>query len=95
VYDAGSGQFLTGSFMDDFMPRAGMIRNMHVGDKPLPTKLNVLGAKGVGEEGCGGALSALTNAVMDALDPLRIHHLEMPLTPNELWPEMHAAERRI
>jgi carbon-monoxide dehydrogenase large subunit len=91
VYDAGSGQFLSGSFMDYFMPRAGMIRSMNVGDEPLPTKLNVLGAKGVGEAGCGGSLPALTNAVMNALGPLGIHHLDMPLTPNRVWHAIHNA----
>jgi aerobic carbon-monoxide dehydrogenase large subunit len=94
VYDAGSGQFLTGSFMDYFMPRAGMIRSMTVGDEPLPTKLNVLGAKGVGEAGCGGSLPALTNAVMNALGPLGIHHLDMPLTSNKLWHAIQGAKHR-
>jgi len=93
VYDPESGQLLTGSFMDYCMPRAGMIRNMKIGDEPLPTKLNVLGAKGVGEAGCGGSLPALTNAVMNALGPLGIHHLDMPLTPNKLWHAISAAGR--
>ena len=94
VYDAQSGQLLSGSFMDYFMPRAGMIRNLSVGDEPLPTKLNVLGAKGVGEAGCGGSLPALTNAVMNALGPLGIHHLDMPLTPNRVWQAIRGAKRR-
>jgi carbon-monoxide dehydrogenase large subunit len=94
VYDAQSGQLLTGSFMDYFMPRAGMIRKFNVGEQPLPTKLNVLGAKGVGEAGCGGSLPALTNAVMNALGPLGIHHLDMPLTPNKVWQAIRGAKRR-
>ena len=94
VYDAQSGQLLSGSFMDYFMPRAGMIRNMNIGDEPLPTKLNALGAKGVGEAGCGGSLPALTNAVMNALEPLGIHHLDMPLTPNKVWQAIRGAKRR-
>jgi carbon-monoxide dehydrogenase large subunit len=94
VYDPDSGQFLTGSFMDYAMPRAGMIRNINVGDQPLPTKLNVLGAKGVGEAGCGGSLPALTNAVMNALAPLGIHHLDMPLTPNKIWDAIQSAKQR-
>jgi carbon-monoxide dehydrogenase large subunit len=70
-----------------------MIGGKHVGDEPLPIKLNVLGARGVGEVGCGGSLPALTNAVMDAPGPLRIHGLAMP--PNTPWQATHAAERRI
>lgn len=93
VYDAASGQFLSGSFMDYFMPRAGMIRSMTVGDEPLPTRLNALGAEGVGEAGCGGSLPALTNAVMDALRPLGIHHLDMPLPPNRIWHAIRGAGR--
>ena len=83
-----------GSFMDYFMPRAGLIPNLNVGDEPLPTKLNVLGAKGVGEAGCGGSLPALTNAVMNALSALGIHHLDMPLTPNKVWQAIRGAKRR-
>jgi carbon-monoxide dehydrogenase large subunit len=94
VYDGESGQFLSGSFMDYFMPRAGMIRKLTVGDEPLPTKLNVLGAKGVGEAGCGGSLPALTNAVMNALGPLGIHHMDMPLTPSRVWQAIRGAKRR-
>ena len=94
VYDPQTGQLLSGSFMDYTMPRAGMIRNLNVGDEPLPTKLNVLGAKGVGEAGCGGSLPALTNAVMNALGPLGIHHLDMPLTPSRVWHAIRSAKRR-
>jgi carbon-monoxide dehydrogenase large subunit len=94
VYDSHSGQLLTGSFMDYFMPRAGMIRTMTVADVPLPTQLNSTGAKGVGEAGCGGSLPALTNAVMDALGPLGIHHLDMPLTPAKLWHAINNAKRQ-
>ena len=94
VYDAQTGQLLSGSFMDYTMPRAGLIRNLNIGDEPLPTRLNVLGAKGVGEAGCGGSLPALTNAVMNALGPLGIHHLDMPLTPNKVWHAIRGAKRR-
>jgi carbon-monoxide dehydrogenase large subunit len=93
VYDA-SGQFLSGSFMDYYMPRAGMIRRMNVGDEPLPTRLNALGAKGVGEAGCGGSMPALANAVMHALRPLGIDHLDMPLTPNRVWHAIRGARQR-
>jgi carbon-monoxide dehydrogenase large subunit len=84
-YDEASGQLLAGSFMDYIMPRAGWIPDMLVHDHPVPTPTNALGAKGVGESGCSGSLPALTNAVIDALRPLGIAHLDMPLTPAKVW----------
>jgi aerobic carbon-monoxide dehydrogenase large subunit len=92
VYDPDTAQLLTGSFMDYPMPRAGMLRDMAVGDHPVPTPTNALGAKGVGESGCTGALPALVNATMDALRPLGIKHLDMPYTPARLWAAIRAAK---
>jgi len=85
VYDPSSAQLLTGSFMDYVMPRADWLRDIEVHDHPVPTPTNALGAKGVGESGCSGSLPALVNATMDALRPLGIRHLDMPLTPARLW----------
>lgn len=85
VYDPATAQLLTGSFMDYVMPRAGWLRHIEVHDHPVPTPTNALGAKGVGESGCSGSLPALVNAAMDALRPLGITHLDMPLTPARLW----------
>jgi carbon-monoxide dehydrogenase large subunit len=90
VYDPATAQLLTGSFMDYVMPRAGWLRGMDVHDHPVPTPTNALGAKGVGESGCSGSLPALVNAAMDALAPLGIRHLDMPLTPARVW---HAIQR--
>ena len=90
-YDPGSGQLLTGSFSDYFMPRAGFIREIQINDHPVPSKTNVLGAKGVGESGCTASLPTLANAALDALRPLGIQHLDMPLTPSKLWHAMQAA----
>ena len=67
VYDAASGQLLTGSFMDYAMPRAGLVNGLQLLEHPVPTKLNPLGAKGVGEAGVTGSMPALMNAVVDAL----------------------------
>jgi len=53
--------------------------------------MNALGAKGVGESGCSGSLPALVNAVVDALRPLGITHLDMPFTPAKLWHAIHPA----
>ena len=91
VYDPATAQLLTGSFMDYVMPRAGWLRDIEVHDHPVPTPTNALGAKGVGESGCSGSLPALVNATMDALRPLGITHLDMPLTPARLWAAMRQA----
>ena len=91
LYDQASGQLLTGSFMDYGMPRAGMVRDIHVHDHPVPTPTNALGAKGVGESGCSGSLPALVNATVDALRPLGITHLDMPFTPSYVWEAIQLA----
>ncbi|MGQ0524935.1 MAG: xanthine dehydrogenase family protein molybdopterin-binding subunit [Betaproteobacteria bacterium] len=90
VYDA-AGQLLSGSFADYVMPRAGWLRHIEVHDHPVPTPTNALGAKGVGEAGCSGSLPVLVNATLDALRPLGISHLDMPLTPARLWQAIHRA----
>ena len=84
VYDE-SGQLLSGSFMDYPMPRADDLCAIEVEDNPAPTKTNPLGAKGAGEAGTVGALPAVMNAALDALGPLGVKHIEMPLTPERVW----------
>jgi carbon-monoxide dehydrogenase large subunit len=91
VYDPKSGQLLSGSFMDYGMPRADDICSIQVDDHAVPTKTNPLGAKGAGEAGTVGALPAVMNAALDALSPLGIKHIEMPLTPEKLWRAIRAA----
>jgi len=93
VYDRGSGQLLTGSFMDYYMPRAGLVPAIRGAEHPTPSTVSPLGVKGVGESGCTGSLPAVANAVMDALAPLGIGHLDMPLTPAKLWHAMHASRK--
>jgi carbon-monoxide dehydrogenase large subunit len=85
VYDRESGQLLTTSFMEYAMPRADTLPPVIVGSNPVPTELNPLGAKGAGEAGTVGALPAVMNAVMDALTPLGVKHLDMPATPARVW----------
>ncbi len=85
LYDARSGQLLTGSFLDYYLPRAGLIKNITMKDCPTPSQVSPLGVKGMGEAGVTGALPALTNAVLDALRPLGVVHLDMPLTPCTIW----------
>jgi aerobic carbon-monoxide dehydrogenase large subunit len=92
VYDSESAQLLTGSFTDYAMPRADDIPNIVIETREVPTKVNVLGVKGVGEAGCIGALSATMNAVCDALAPLGVKHLDMPATPDRVWAAIQAAK---
>ena len=73
------------------MPRAADFPEMVVKSNPVPTKTNPLGVKGAGEAGTVGALPVLINAVVDALRPLGIHHIEMPATPERIWAAIRAA----
>jgi aerobic carbon-monoxide dehydrogenase large subunit len=84
VYD-DEGQVIAGSFMDYAMPRADDVPFFEVDSHEVPTAVNPLGAKGVGEAGTVGALPALVNAVNDALAPLGVRHLDMPMTPERVW----------
>jgi len=93
VYDRETGQLLTGSFMDYAMPRAGLVANLKLLEHPVPTRLNPLGAKGVGEAGVTGSLPALMNAVADALRAAGVQHFEMPATPQRVWQALQAAKR--
>ena len=91
VYDRQSGQLLTASFMDYAMPRADTLPDLVIGSNPVPTAANLLGAKGAGEAGTVGALPAVMNAVMDALAPLGVRHLDMPATPERVWQAIREA----
>ena len=92
VHDRGSGQMLTASFMDYQMPRADELPEFQLVTREVPTKVNPLGAKGVGEAGTVGALAAVMNAVNDALAPLGIRHFDMPATPNRVWAAIRQAQ---
>ncbi|MEP7030297.1 MAG: xanthine dehydrogenase family protein molybdopterin-binding subunit [Pseudolabrys sp.] len=93
VYDS-DGQLVTGSFMDYAMPRAHDAPMIEVAHHPVPTKSNPLGAKGCGEAGTTGGLSAVANAVVDALSELGIRHLEMPMTPSRVWHAIQDAKAK-
>ena len=93
VYDPATGQMLTGSFMDYCMPHAGLVPDIRMQDAPLPSINNALGVKGVGESGCTASMPSLANAVIDALRPLGVQHLDMPLTPAKLWHAIQSAKR--
>ena len=90
VYDRESGQPLAASFMDYYMPRAGLIREIRSEEHATPSTVSPLGVKGVGESGCTASVPVLVAAVLDALRPLGVTHLDMPLTPSKLWHAMQA-----
>ena len=85
VYDAESGQLLTGSFMDYAMPRAVDLPALDCGFHHVPCTTNPLGVKGAGEAGAVGAPAAVVNAVVNALG---VRHLDMPLTAEKVWREL-------
>jgi carbon-monoxide dehydrogenase large subunit len=84
VYDE-TGQLLTGSFMDYAMPRPEILTSAKLYEHCVPSPTNLLGAKGAGEAGTTGAIPTLANAVIDALRPLGIHHLDFPYSPARIW----------
>lgn len=85
IYDP-EGQLLTGSFMDYALPRADDMPPFQVAFfEGAPTAHNPLGVKGSGEAGCCGSLPAVVNAVVNALAPLGVRHIDMPLTPERVW----------
>ncbi len=90
VYDSG-GQIISGSFMDYFMPRAADLPPLTLLDRPVPSPTNPLGAKGVGEAGATGAVPTITNAVIDALRPLGIHHVDLPYSAHRIWQAIRQA----
>jgi carbon-monoxide dehydrogenase large subunit len=91
IHDPDSGQMLTASFMDYQMPRAAEYPEFRLATREVPTAVNPLGAKGVGEAGTVGALGAAMNAINDALAPLGIRHFDMPATPARVWAAIQAA----
>ncbi|MFN9488890.1 MAG: xanthine dehydrogenase family protein molybdopterin-binding subunit [Betaproteobacteria bacterium] len=93
VYDPDTGQLLTGSFMDYAMPKAGWIKDIQIAEHTTFGTISPLGVKGMGESGCTASLAALTNAVMNALRPLGVPPLDMPLTAHKLWQAISAAKK--
>ena len=92
VYD-DAGQLLTGSYMDYGLPRATDAPPFAFHLHPVPATTNPLGIKGCGEAGCAGSLTAVMNAVVDALSPLGIGHIDMPATPLKVWEAIEVAKR--
>ena len=93
VYDPESGQLTTGSFMDYCMPRADHFVPFKLETNTTLCAHNPLGVKGCGEAGTIGAPPAIINAVLDALAPLGVSHIDMPTTPERVWRAIAAAGR--
>ena len=90
VYDE-SGNLLTSNFMDYTVVSAAELPSFEVHHLETPTWVNPLGAKGVGESGTIGSIPAVLNAVVDALAPLGVRHMDAPCTPNRVWDAIQAA----
>jgi aerobic carbon-monoxide dehydrogenase large subunit len=88
VYDE-NGQLLTGELMDYTVPKAFQVPRYECDHTETVTDVNPLGAKGVGEAGTIGSTPAIANAVIDALAPLGVQHLDLPLRPEKIWRAMN------
>jgi carbon-monoxide dehydrogenase large subunit len=84
-YDRESGQLLTGSLLDYAVPHADSLPEIRSQFQETPSPTNPLGVKGIGESGAIGAPPTIVHAVLDALAPFGITHLDMPLTPQKVW----------
>ena len=85
------GQLLSGSLLDYALPRAEWLPSFELDETVTPSPVNPLGVKGVGEAGCIASTAAVANAVIDALSPLGIRHLDMPFTAQKVWGAIQAA----
>jgi carbon-monoxide dehydrogenase large subunit len=92
VYDE-NGQLVTASLMDYAVPKAPMVPTIECANTVTPTNLNPLGVKGVGEAGTIGSTPCVANAVMDALKPFGIKHIDMPLKPEKIWRAIQQAKQ--
>ncbi|MYF85086.1 MAG: molybdopterin-dependent oxidoreductase, partial [Rhodospirillaceae bacterium] len=91
IYEPGSAQLLTGSFMDYALPRAADVPPLGLLLHEVPSAHNPLGAKGIGEAGGVGTAPAVVNAILDALAPLDVRHIDMPATPHRVWQAIRQA----
>lgn len=95
VYEADSGQLLTGTLMDYALPRADTVPDIDFSTVEIPCRTNLLGVKGAGEAGTIGSTPAVMSAVLDAVAPCGINHLDMPATPFAVWTALQSAESRF
>jgi carbon-monoxide dehydrogenase large subunit len=95
LFDAETGQILSGSLMDYALPRAADIPRFEGSlTADFPSRANRLGVKGSGQAGAIAAPATIMNAVMNALDPLGVRHLDMPATPARIWAAIRAARAK-
>ena len=92
IYDPDSGQLLTGSFMDYGMPHALGTPSFAFRTNAVPCRTHPMGIKGAGEAGAIGAPPAVINALLDALRPVGVTHIDMPATPQKIWQAIRAAQ---
>jgi aerobic carbon-monoxide dehydrogenase large subunit len=85
VYDPESGQLLSGSFMDYQIPRAVDLPDLDITLTGIPTNANPLGVKGSGQAGAIAAPQTIISAILNALAPLGVTHIDMPATPERVW----------
>jgi aerobic carbon-monoxide dehydrogenase large subunit len=91
VYDSDSGQMLSGSFMDYTLPRAQDLPDLDITLSGIPTRTNPLGVKGSGQAGAMASPQAIIIAILDALAPLGVTHIDMPATPERVWRAIRSA----
>ena len=94
VYDPDSGQMLSGSFMDYTLPRAQDLPRFDITLTGVPTNANPLGVKGSGQAGAIASPQAIIAAVLDALAPIGVTHIDMPATPERIWRAMMDAKHQ-
>lgn len=90
-YDAETGQLMTGSLLDYAVPRAEQVPNIRSSFQETPSPTNPIGVKGIGESGSIAAPPCMVHAVLDALAPFKISHLDMPMTPPRVWSAIQQA----
>jgi carbon-monoxide dehydrogenase large subunit len=86
------GQLQSGSMLDYALPRASWFPNIELDETVTPSPVNPIGVKGVGEAGAIASTAAVANAVVDALSPLGIRHLDMPYTSQTVWRAIQGAK---
>ncbi|MBI2461927.1 MAG: molybdopterin-dependent oxidoreductase, partial [Candidatus Rokubacteria bacterium] len=93
AYDE-AGQLVTGTMMDYALPKADDLPAFETDRTVTPSPINPMGVKGAGETGTIASTAALANAVLDALAPLGVSHIDLPLTPARIWAAIQAARKR-
>jgi carbon-monoxide dehydrogenase large subunit len=94
AYDRESGQLLSATFTEYVMPRSDDLPAFTMDFREVPCTTNPLGVKGVGEAGSVGAPPTVINAILDALRPLGVEHIDMPATPARIWDALRSGRHR-